>query len=356
MLDQTLLPLTTARVCLRPLRHDDAVAYAEGTDDSLVREFAHLPAAQYTPESVRMMIEELTDPALERGDLAVLTIADPVADTFSGSLVLFDVTAHSAEVGFWIHPASRGTGLGAAALELAAELAGRSGLTLLTARTLPENTASRSVLAHAAFTAGNRTTSTAPSGRQAELITYSRSLERTAHLPLATERLTLRLHADGDASDLQRIYSRPDVARFLLEEPWTVQDAERQIGERLARTGLETGDGQLAAIIEHDGALIGDVALWLTDRERRVAEIGWVLDPAQGGRGLASEAVRAVLDLAFDTYGVHRVAAQMDARNEASARLAARVGMTREAHLRQDWWSKGEWTDSVIFGMLESDR
>src|SRR5699024_7167737 len=85
-------------------------------------------------------------------------------------------------------------------------------------------------------------------------------------------------------------------------------------------------------------------------------EIGWVVDPGQGGRGLATEAVRAMLDLAFERYGAHRVAAQMDARNTASARLAERVGMHREAQLRQDWWSKGEWTDTVIFAMLARDR
>jgi RimJ/RimL family protein N-acetyltransferase len=46
----------------------------------------------------------------------------------------------------------------------------------------------------------------------------------------------------------------------------------------------------------------------------------------------------------------------MDARNTASAKLARRIGMRQEAHLRQDWWSKGEWTDTLIFGMLASDR
>ena len=101
---------------------------------------------------------------------------------------------------------------------------------------------------------------------------------------------------------------------------------------------------------------VGDVALWLTDRERRVAEIGWVFDPVHHGNGYAREAVAAVLRVAFDEYGLHRVAAQMDARNAASAKLAAAVGMHREAHLRQNWWSKGEWTDTLVFAMLRSDR
>src|SRR5690606_41724845 len=56
-------------------------------------------------------------------------------------------------------------------------------------------------------------------------------------------------------------------------------------------------------------------------------EIGWVLDPAHGGQGFASEAVRAVLALGFDHYRLHRITAQMDARNSASAALARRVGL-----------------------------
>lgn len=46
----------------------------------------------------------------------------------------------------------------------------------------------------------------------------------------------------------------------------------------------------------------------------------------------------------------------MDARNTASARLAERVGMVQEAHFRKNWWSKGEWTDTLIFAQLADDR
>lgn len=109
-------------------------------------------------------------------------------------------------------------------------------------------------------------------------------------------------------------------------------------------------------MIEHEGVPVGDVLLWLTDAERRVAEVGWVLDPAHRGKGFVREAVAEVLRVAFERCGVHRVAAQVDARNAASARLAAAVGMRPEAHLRQDWWNKGEWTDTLIFAMLAGDR
>ena len=178
MLDAALLPLASDRARLRPLRAEDAAAYAEGTADAAVRTYAHLPEPHYTPDSVRTMIVEAVEPGLARGDLAVLAIADPATDAFVGSLVLFDVTEDGAEVGFWMHPAHRGRGQARAAVDLAAELASGSGLSRLRARTAPGNTASRELLARAGFVEEGRSVGTAPSGEDVELITLVRgSLE-----------------------------------------------------------------------------------------------------------------------------------------------------------------------------------
>lgn len=181
------------------------------------------------------------------------------------------------------------------------------------------------------------------------------ALVRTLELPIKTDRLVLRPHREEDAPDLLRFSSRPDVARYLLVGPWTAEDAAREVAKRIPRTGLETDARGLALVLEHDGVVIGDIALWHPDDDTRLAEIGWTLDPDYGGRGFASEAAQAVLSAAFDVYGLHRVAAQMDARNSASARLAERVGMRREAHLRSNWWCKGEWTDTLIYARLADD-
>lgn len=175
-------------------------------------------------------------------------------------------------------------------------------------------------------------------------------------LPITTERLRLRAHTAADAGWLQRVYGRPDVALYLLDEPWTAELAAVKVSERIARVDLDGESRGLALAVERDGEAIGDVVLWRTGPDARLAEIGWVLDPAHGGHGYAREAVSALLTLAFEHYGLHRVAAQMDARNTASARLAEAVGMRREAHLRANWWSKGEWTDTLIFGALLTDR
>lgn len=175
-------------------------------------------------------------------------------------------------------------------------------------------------------------------------------------LPLTTERLILRPFEASDGEALYAYYSRPEVARFLLDEPWTKPQVAEQMHKRLQRRSLNEQEGRLALACEYQAQVVGDVSLWLTDDTRQVAEIGWVLNPDFSGQGLATEAVMAVLTLAFEAYGLRRVAAQMDARNLASAKLCGRLGMRHEAYLRQNWWSKGEWTDTLIYAVLASDR
>lgn len=177
MLNSHFLPLQSEGVQLRPLQPQDATAFAEGTTDPAVQQYGHLPEPAYTPESVRSMIEREATPGLERGDLAVLAIADAKNKAFAGSLVIFDVREHTAEVGFWIHPAHRGSGAAATALNLAARFARGGGLRELTARTVPENPASQRTLAAAGFTLECRGLDMAPSGDQVELLHYRRTLD-----------------------------------------------------------------------------------------------------------------------------------------------------------------------------------
>lgn len=356
MLDATTLPITLENTRLRPLSELDADAYAAGTKDEAVRRFGHLPESDYTPESVRRMIRDEVAKGLSSGTLAVLALVDAETDRFVGSFVLFDVSSEAAEVGFWIHPDARGAGHARRGLELASRFARNSGLRTLTARTLPENKASQRCLTNAGFREVERAVGTTPAGQCEELFHYRRDLKPTAQWPLATERLRLRPHNADDAEWLHELYSQPDVARYLLDEPWTAEVTHDKLTERLAKTDIDGETGALALVIEHDGVPIGDIALWLTDHEHRQGEIGWVLDPAHGGQGFASEAVRAVLALGFDHYRLHRVTAQMDARNSASAALARRVGLRLEAHHVQDWFSKGEWTDTLIFARLASEH
>src|SRR5690625_4027682 len=176
MLDASFLPLTNERVRLRRLRNKDASAFAEGTEDVAVRTYGHLPESEYTPASVVTMIATQAEPCLNRGDLAVLAIAEVANDTFAGSLVLFDVTDETAEVGFWLHPDHRSAGLASSALSLAFDFARSSGLSCITARTIVEKAASQRVRTRVGFTETVRQADSTPSGQEHTLHADQRGL------------------------------------------------------------------------------------------------------------------------------------------------------------------------------------
>ena len=70
---------------------------------------------------------------------------------------------------------------------------------------------------------------------------------------------------------------------------------------------------------------------------------------------LCNEAVTCVLDGLFAT-GLHKVSADCDARNHASAGLLKRLGFRREGHRVEHTFYKGEWSDDLLFGLLEFRR
>ena len=72
-------------------------------------------------------------------------------------------------------------------------------------------------------------------------------------------------------------------------------------------------------------------------------------------RGLATEAAVALLRLGFEGLGLHRITGHLDARNIASARVLERAGLAREAHLVENEFVKGEWSDELVYAMLRSE-
>ena len=101
--------------------------------------------------------------------------------------------------------------------------------------------------------------------------------------------------------------------------------------------------------------MIGDCGLHFPPGEPHQAEVGITLAPGHQGQGYATEALNAVLDYLFLSLGKHRVFASVDPRNRASIALLERVGMRKEAHLRESVWWKGEWADDLVFAVLEGE-
>jgi len=161
--------------------------------------------------------------------------------------------------------------------------------------------------------------------------------------PLETERLLLRPFTLDDLDALHAIESREDVTRYLY---WMLRTREQVRRKLVARARLRTltAEGQvlnLAMVLRGSGQMAGDASLRWISREHRQGEIGIVLHPDFHRRGLAGEASLVLLRLGFDELGLHRIIGRCDGRNTASATVLERLGMRREAHLRQNELVKG---------------
>jgi RimJ/RimL family protein N-acetyltransferase len=161
-----------------------------------------------------------------------------------------------------------------------------------------------------------------------------------------TARLRLRAFTLDDVAAVHAIHSRDDVARWLYWDTRDEDEVRAVLESHLARPA-EAG---VVLAIEREGELIGHANLVVG--EHRQGEIGFIVHPDHQGHGYATEAAEAMLELAFETYDLHRVVGRLEPRNTASASVLERLGMRKEAHLIENEWVKGEWQSEAVYAIL----
>jgi RimJ/RimL family protein N-acetyltransferase len=176
-------------------------------------------------------------------------------------------------------------------------------------------------------------------------------------LPIRTARLVLRPFTAGDRDPLHAFHSDPEAVRYVPYPPRTREQVAEVLLRKAANTELrQDGDLlELAVVRADDQTLIGDVLLALRSVEHQTLEVGYIFAPAAGGRGYATETVRALVDLAFFSIGARRVVARVDDRNRRSAVLLERLGFRLEAHLIENEWFKGELSSELGYAVLSRE-
>ncbi len=164
-----------------------------------------------------------------------------------------------------------------------------------------------------------------------------------------TARLLVRPAVPADAEATWAYRRFPQVTHWVTSA-WENLDGYRESFLLPERLGTRL-------VLERDGRVIGEVMVqpveaW-SQRESAdsavgtEAELGWAIDPAFAGHGLAKEALERVLRLCFTDLGLRRVTARCFSGNEPSWRLMERLGMRRESHLvaaalhREHGWMDG---------------
>jgi ribosomal-protein-alanine N-acetyltransferase len=144
---------------------------------------------------------------------------------------------------------------------------------------------------------------------------------------LETPRLLLRPFGPGDAPVVHRVYSDPEVMRYVATGPMTDLAVTERLLQDYDAHQRRHGYSFWAVIERSSGALIGDSGLYQTPTGE--VELGYTLGAAWWGLGYATEAASAWLSCAFGELGILEVVALAEPANVASLHVLKKLGMRR---------------------------
>jgi RimJ/RimL family protein N-acetyltransferase len=152
---------------------------------------------------------------------------------------------------------------------------------------------------------------------------------------IETDRLHLRRFTDADRSTVAGWNAQPAFTRHLAGVQTRAQSDEAF--DRWERHWEERGFGLLAVVWRESGELIGRVGpqyhrMWPHD-----PEVGWALDPAWWGRGIATEAGRAAVDWGFGELGYAQLVSITTDANIASQNVMAKLGFGLHRRVPSEW-------------------
>lgn len=170
------------------------------------------------------------------------------------------------------------------------------------------------------------------------------------------ERLELRPLVPGHAAEL---YALVEANRERLGEwmPWlgvhySVADMRQYAVDRAADNLNRTS---LTSTIWLEGKICGAISLHRIDQRHRSSSIGYWLTQDVEGQGVMTRACAALIDAAFNRYGLHRLEVRCATGNLRSKAIPRRLGFTEEGLLRHAEWLHDRWVDLRVFSMLAEE-
>jgi len=172
---------------------------------------------------------------------------------------------------------------------------------------------------------------------------------------LETERLILKPVEMSDKDFIFRQFSDPDVTRFMLdEEPFTrMEEAEELI--HFYTESKPRIQNRWVIIRKSDTVKIGTCGYHRWIKQHNFCEIGWDLSPENWGMGYMTEALYKAIPTGFEKIGLNRIQAFVNPRNARSIKLALAMGFKPEGVMREKYYSKGEYHDSLCFSLLKRE-
>ena len=153
------------------------------------------------------------------------------------------------------------------------------------------------------------------------------------NLQLETKRLVLRPMLESDFESLLLIFTDPKVMAAFNHPLFNLEQMSRWLSRNLKHQN-EFGYGLFSVILKETGELIGDCGLEVME-DMGAAELGYDFRSIFWNQGYATEAATAVRDYAFQVLRLPRLISLIRLGNQASRRVAEKVGMTLAAEFER---------------------
>ncbi|WGU92501.1 GNAT family protein [Paenibacillus dendritiformis] len=172
---------------------------------------------------------------------------------------------------------------------------------------------------------------------------------------LHTERLHLRKMKVSDSSSLFKIWSDPEVTKFMNINCFTDENEAKDMIKLLDELSQDNKAIRFSIIEIESNEIIGSCGYNSIDFENAKAEIGYDIARAFWGRGYASEAICSLLDYAFSSLKLNRIEAKVEPENVKSVKVLQKLNFTFEGTLRQYEKVKGKFNDLNMYSKLRTD-
>jgi RimJ/RimL family protein N-acetyltransferase len=148
---------------------------------------------------------------------------------------------------------------------------------------------------------------------------------------LETPRLILRRQVIEDLDDLWALYCDPQITKYIPDAPKTYAEAREELEWHMNGHPKNPELGLWATIHKETGRFIGRCGLlpWTIEGQQE-AEVAYTIAQDFWGQGLGTEAANGVLHYGFDRLQLSRLVSIIDPANQASRRVAEKIGMTLE--------------------------
>lgn len=173
---------------------------------------------------------------------------------------------------------------------------------------------------------------------------------------IETQRLILRRMKVSDAADMFDYAKREEVTKYLLWAPHENLEYTRLYMKQVEKGYKQGIFYDFGVIFKENNKLIGTCGFARIDNANSTAEAGYVLNPDYWGRGLAAEALSAVIRMGFEKQGFNRIEARYMAENIRSRRVMEKCGMSYEGILREAVFAKDSYVDVGVCAILRKDH